>query len=363
MIFFDEAGNSGGNLLDTNQPTYLLLSHNFTIGETYEILKPLRESSKAKELHFIKIKKYRRLQIELIKCLNHPLITHQRICYYVAHKRFMIAIQMVDQLIEPVLYDNGIDIYQYGTNLSTANILHILGTVIWDKSGYDLICERFVNFIREANPKNCYLFYNSVSVFRDQLTPEDGMILDLIMWSYKHLDTIVPSLDKYSLDATLSCFNSHCQFWAKVYNKPFDIVFDQSKQIDYWRNLIDFLTLHLPEQEVGYGSRKYKYPLLINELKLDDSLNNPQLQLSDIFASSLNYMFTNWARGNDEDEFLKEINQSKLHQIATELKMWPSEEVTPESLDMVDGIGVNPLDFIAKIAAEKPNEYNKVFKN
>lgn len=360
MIFFDEAGNSGGNLLDSDQPTYLLLSHNFTVEETNEILQPLRESSNAKELHFARIKKYHRLQNELIKCLNHPLIQPNRICYYVAHKKFMIAIQIVDQLIEPVLYENGIDIYQYGTNLSTANMLHILGTVLWDKVSYELICERFVKFIRKPSSQNCELFYQSVINLRKKVSHKDGMLLDIIIMSHKHLNTIVPSLDKYSLDATLSCFNSHCQFWAKIYNKPFNIIFDQSKQIDYWRDLINFLKLHLPEAEVGFGSRKYKYPLLIDELKLDDSLNSLQLQLSDIFASSLNFMFANWSRGN-EDDFTKEIDNSKLHEFGNELKMWPSTEVTPEELNMTDGSGTNPLDFISNVALIKPDEYNKAF--
>ncbi|WP_442588472.1 DUF3800 domain-containing protein [Pedobacter sp. AW31-3R] len=361
MIYFDEAGNTGGNLLDNNQPTYLLLSHNFSLDETEEVLKPLSEVTKAQELHFSKVKKYHNHRKELIKCLNHPLIQPNRVCYYVADKKFMIAIQMVDQLMEPVLYAGGVDIYQYGSNLSTANMLHISGTVIWDKKSYSEMGELFVKFLRAPTKENCIPFYRSVYKLRSSLSRENGMLLDFILMSEHHLGTIVPALTKYTLDPTLSCFNAHCQFWAKLYKKPFDITFDQSKQIDYWRDLIDFLTLHLPEGEVGFGSRKYKYPLLIESLQLDDSKNSKQLQLADLFASSLNYMFGGWTK-QSEDEFSIEINKSLLHKNGYELKMWPTTDVTPEALDMTDGSGINPLDFIAEAATKKPSEYKKSFK-
>ena len=361
MIYFDEAGNSGSNLLDLNQPVYLLLSHNFNVEETEEILKPLKLVSQAAELHFTKVRKYQRLRTELLKCLNHPLIQPDRVCYYVAHKQFMIAIHLVDQLIEPVLHSQGIDIYQYGSNLSTANMLHIFGIMIWDQTKYKEICGWFVKWMRSSAREDCLGFYRSVHDLRSKLSREDGMLLDLIMASTQHLDTIVPSLNKYTLDATLSCFNAHCQFWAEHYKKPFDIVFDRSKQIEYWKDLIAFLTENLPEGEVGYGSRKYKYPLLISNLEMNDSHESPQLQLADLFASSLNYLFINWSNGQ-EDRFASEIDGSLLHKNAEEKKMWPATDVTPDALNMTDGSGINPLDFIAAAASKNPEKYQKAFR-
>lgn len=49
-IYFDEAGNSGQNLLDKNQPIYVLVSHNFSIEEAEAILKPLETNSS--EIYF-----------------------------------------------------------------------------------------------------------------------------------------------------------------------------------------------------------------------------------------------------------------------------------------------------------------------
>ena len=62
MVFFDEAGNSGDNLLDADQPLFTLLSHDFGEKEAELLLAPIRKSSNAKELHFKNLKKYSKTQ-------------------------------------------------------------------------------------------------------------------------------------------------------------------------------------------------------------------------------------------------------------------------------------------------------------
>ena len=47
-VYFDEAGNSGQNLLDINQPIFAIASINFTIEETKDILSSIKSDG---ELH------------------------------------------------------------------------------------------------------------------------------------------------------------------------------------------------------------------------------------------------------------------------------------------------------------------------
>ncbi|MDN3584914.1 DUF3800 domain-containing protein [Mucilaginibacter flavus] len=357
MIYFDEAGNSGGNLLDKNQPTFVLASHNFTADETAKLLAPIKAISNADELHFKNLKKFQKFRNAIVEIFNHELIKSDRIYHYFAHKQFMVAIQLVDQLIEPVLYGEGIDIYQYGSNLATANMLHILGTVAW-KTEYDKVCELFVKWVRSRSHHDCVEFYESVIGLQQSTQPEFKDILTPIILSTQHLGTITSNFDKYTLDATLSCFVDHCNFWAKIYGKPFDITFDNSKQIDYWRDMIDFLTHSLPTAEVGYGSRKHKYPLLVNSLKIAASHDSESIQLADLFASSLNYIYTNWAK-EKEDDFSKRLQATELFKLTNENKMWPTKKVTPEELDMTEPSGVNALDFIANAATIHRERYDK----
>lgn len=358
MIYFDEAGYSGANLLDKDQPVYLLLSHNYTLEESSEILAKLTDLSNAKELHFKSLKKYEKSRNEIIKALNHELIAKDRVCYYVVHKKYVIGAQIVDQLIEPVMHAFGEDIYQGGFNISTANLLYILGNSAWDKELYDSMCEAFVKWMRTINDDDCKAFYLAVDKLANNTKEDFRDILDMISASRFHLGTIVPAISKYQMDVTVSCFNAHCQYWREILGKPFDIIFDQSKQIEYWRGMIDFLTHSVPKAEVGYGSRKNQYPLLINSYNAGDSHEYLELQLADIFASALNHIFISW-HNNVNDTFSEEIEKTKLYELATQKYMWPSKAVTAEELHMTDYSGKNALDFIAEQRLKNPTPFNK----
>jgi len=361
MVYFDESGNTGSNLLDKDQPTYLLLSHNYSEIEVKEILAPLLEMSKANELHFKHLKKYSKSRKTIISCINHPLVQRDRVFQYVAHKEFMVVIQIVDQLIEHVFHKRGIDIYKGGLNISTANILYIMGKNVWDRKLFTAMCSKFVVWMRTKDKNNGIAFYVSAQKLYASLKhKKDKALVSSILDSLPLVHEIMPSIGKYTLDATLSCFNSHCHYWAGIYKQPFDVVVDNSKQIEYWKDMIKFLTESLPEQEVGYGSRKHKYPLLINSLNIESSESNLQIQLADIFGSALNYCYGQIASGK-VDDFSQAIDDSLLLQTSRGV-MWPGTEMTPEELDMVDETGVNPLDFIAEIASKDQEAIKKVFK-
>jgi hypothetical protein len=352
MVFFDEAGNSGDNLLDADQPLFTLLSHDFDEKEAALLLKPIRMASNAKELHFKNLKKYSKTQKAILECINHELIMPDRAYYYTSLKEFMVVAHIVDQLVELVLNDGGIDIYKGGVNLSTANLLYIMGNNAWDKEAFKKMCSTFVDWFRSNDDAKGDLFYSSVrELYKKVQGSEEEMLVGFILLSERFRPLLKESHSKFTLDSTLSCFVAHCNVWAKKYNKPFDIVFDTSKQINYWREFIQFLTTKLPTQEVGYGSRKHKYPLLINSLKLVDSSTFQSIQLADILASSLNYAYTNKLKGIT-DPFVEQILKSKLSAIQGNA-MWPTTAVTPEELDMTDETGINALNFIAEYSLKE----------
>lgn len=360
MIYFDEAGNSGSNLLDRDQPSYVLLSHNYDHEETEILLRPLLERSNASELHFKNLKKYNKFKNAIIACINDDLITNERVYFYYAHKKFMVCIQIVDQLIEPVMHNSGINIYSTGYNIATANLMYMLSTTVWDKLMFEDMCTSFVKWNRSGDIEDCAVFYKSVSRLYSVTSCDYREIFEMILASQKYLLSIRSAFNKYSLDATLGCFNAHCNFWAKIYGRPFDIIFDNSKQIEYWKEMILFLTESLPSAEVGYGSRKHKYPLLINSLRQESSESLKQIQLADIFASSINYLAIQTIN-DTSDDFSNEILKSKLFLHTSGNSMWPSREMTPEELGMTDLEGINPLDFLAEAAIRNPTKFNKAY--
>jgi len=358
MLYFDEAGNSGDNLLDEDQPCYLLLSHNFSEKESMEILKPLLEISKANELHFKTVKKYSSRQNVLLECFNNPVIAPGRVHYYVAHKPFMVTIHIVDRLIEPVMYNLGIDMYKNGLNLSTANIIYLLGTNKWDYELFKQLGISFIQWTKTAETKDGEAFYAVVEALYNKTSKEDGLeLIEMILTSQYQMEDIANCFEKFAMDATLSCLVEHCHYWSGIYSDPFEITCDNSKQIDHWRSMIQYLN-RLPATEVGFGSRKHRYPLQIKSLQTADSTASIQLQLSDLMASYINHYFINLIK-NQPSDFSNAILNTRLSEIIGN-QMWPSTNVTPESLNMTDTSGQNPLDFLADNAQRNPEEYAKL---
>lgn len=356
MTYFDEAGNSGDNLLDKDQPVYTLFSHDFTEDQCREIMAPLLSISNADELHFKNIKKYHNQREALLQCLRHPLVQSDHLFYYTAHKEFMIVALMVDYLFEHTAYKLGQDLYKRGQNIATANVIYIVSQH-WNREYWKEILTCFIKWIRTAKTVDAKAFYQAARKLISSLARKDEEVfIGMMLMSEPDLEEIQDSFGKFIADPTLACFVAHCTNWGNKYDSSFDVLFDSSKQIGHWLELIDFFN-NLPRREVGFGSRKHSYPLKIGKLETGDSKSSSPLQLADLFASSLNYYAINIAR-NISEPFTNGIEGTGLPNVPHNV-MWPSDLITPEELDMTDESGTNPLDFIAAEVRKDRETFHK----
>jgi hypothetical protein len=351
MIYFDESGNSGDNLLDKQQPVFSLLSHNYNEFEAKAILGPLL-NGKSEEVHFKNIHDKPTYNNAIIACINHDLIVPERIYVTGVLKDYLIIIQIVEYLIEPVLYRGGINLLQEGQNIGMANIIYLMGNNGWDRVLFRTMCDNFIKWGRKKITST--EFYQSVRALfhsiKDDLVPE---LVGFIMASEGIQDSVSEIFEKYAFDPTISVFVSHCCYWGEKLNVKFDIGLDTSKPIDYWRGMIEFLC-NLPEAKVGYGSRQHDYPLKIGNITTFDSKDNLQVQLSDLLVSAYNYVLTKNVM-NLKTPLLEQLMKSKLTTLCVN-DLWPSNKVTPSQLGTKgDFEGQHPLDFLAKQMSVSPN--------
>lgn len=347
MVFFDEAGNTGDNLLDINQPTFTLASHDLTLEEVNHVLKPLYSIVKSNELHFKNLAKRPRYQKELVALLNNDILKGNRSFTYIVHKEFSIIIHIVDRLIEHVMYMNGIDLYQQGQNLTMANMMYILYKSVW-MGDFQNICRLFVLWVRQKTVESCDTFYRAVFNFFEKIKLNNIIgdeFIGFIVISHQYRNEIQNGFDEtYTLDPTLSTFRASCNSWLKKYPEKPEVIFDVSKPIKHFLPIINMLKA-ADEKIVGYGKRKYQFKLNIGELRFENSHQFPQIQLADLVASSLNICAKELASGRELSGFIKDIYDSFLFQDLSGDAMWPSDNVTPESIGMKDAKeGVNPLD-------------------
>lgn len=342
-IYIDESGNTGQDLLNQDQKVFILSSNNFNESEINELKALFIDCN---ELHFVDLKKSEKGRKAIIEFLNHRLITENNIISVVAHKEIMVAGQIVDQLIEPVLFDNEIDIYKYGENIAATNFIFHFGNFFWDKELYKQMLTTFIKMIRSKEKNDIDNFYQVVQKLYDSELTQEKALVNLILLSKEQIQYVLENVNKFTIDVTLSSFFVLCDLWFKKTHLKLDIIQDNSKQIESQNEFIEFSkNIDIKPTEIGFGSRKLVFPTQINSLELVDSKEFSGVQISDLIASSLAFMYNN--RNPKQEKFVKQIQESKLLQLSNYHTIWPTNEVTPEELNMETGQGINILDFLA----------------
>jgi hypothetical protein len=342
-IYIDEAGNTGQDLLNEDQKAFVLASNNFSNEQLLELSKALPKSD---ELHFVALKGSRNGRESLLKFLNHPLISEENIQCFAAHKEFVASIHIVDRLIEPVMYDVGIDIYRYAENINMSNVIFYFGkSGIWNSELFDTMLTSFMQMMRKKTSETIETFYSDAENLLRTIPSSDKTLMKLVMESRNQITSILESIDKFSLDVTLSGFYVICDLWHKRTGKRLRVFQDDSKQISHFREYIDF-TVKIPmdKQEIGFDSRKMTFPSQIEELQMVSSENILGVQISDLIASSIAFMYSN--KNPKHNELVNSIKASRLLNLTNNHTLWPS---TIEQFEKIqrDGKGQNPLDFLA----------------
>lgn len=103
----------------------------------------------------------------------------------------------------------------------------------------------------------------------------------------------------------------------------------------------------------GYGDRKMTFPTQISNLELVDSNVQKSIQITDLIASSLGFMFNN--KSEKLNDFVEEIQNSKLRHLTNCHTIWFATEVSLRELGMENTEGNNPLDFLAGKMIDKNN--------
>ncbi|MDF0715756.1 DUF3800 domain-containing protein [Muricauda sp. 334s03] len=350
-ISFDESGNTGQDMLNEQQRAFVLASLNVKPGGI-EKLNSIFDSNE--EIHFVKLKNSDKGRKQIIKFINDDFINENNIIVSVCDKEYAVVGHIVDQLIETLFYNNQIDIYKYGKNIAFTNSIYMFGNFYWDKQLYKNMLVSFVSMIRIKDQRTINEFYKNAKKLLGSINDKSAELIQLVVDSEKYITEIIEGVTQYTLDVTLSSFLVLSNYWFQNLNQKLNILFDNSKQIEYYNDYIQFMRdLKIRTQEIGYGSRKMIFPTQIKDLKLVDSSKFKSIQYADLIASTIAFMYNN--KNQKQEPFVKEIQNSKLLKLSNFHTIWPSSDLTPEELDMTDASGQNVLDFLATHQINKNN--------
>ncbi|UUC47170.1 DUF3800 domain-containing protein [Flavobacterium cerinum] len=352
LYAFDESGNTGGDLLNRDQPVFVLSSVRLTEAQA-TLLRGLL-TAKADELKFSRLKKSTRYQKEIVALLNHEIISNETVQIALFHKQYCIWLHTVDRLIEHVLREDiGCDVYEDGQNIAITNMLFFCVPAFCDPQAVQEYKQAFINLFQFRDEVHIDKFYTAVEnliasskdeKFVDALLP--------ILGSYRYIDEILNRWDKYNFDSTLAGFINLIDYWGRKTNTFFNAIVDNSKPLVHHKELIDLVTSINKEGEIGTDRRKLKLPLKLIDIEFADSKDFHAVQIADVIAGAANHYFKAVADPRHVDNFSEMLGQTKLVEL-TYSPVWPHMAFTPEELGTQHDGGENILDSLAFLSQRK----------
>lgn len=342
-ICFDEAGNTGQDMLNKDQKVFVLASVKYDDNAQNEIKSVFNVEG---EIHFKQLKNSGAGRKKILDFLNSRWIKEDHIILYYVNKEFNVCGQIVNLLIETVFHHNGYDLYLHGRHIAYTNWIFYFGNLFWNKHLFNRFLESFVAMIRNKDASSISNFYSITEELYHQIDEKE--VLQPVIKSKSHIEEVLGSVDQFSIDVTFSTFLVLCDKWTKQIKNKIDVRFDHSKQIEHYNRYIEKTIENLAKTdktiEIGYDNRTMSFPHQISSVELVNSTDEVGVQCADLIASSVAFAYNN--EEGKMQKFSNQIKESKLFQLSNAQCLWPTDDVSPKALGMEKGEGINPLDFL-----------------
>lgn len=160
--------------------------------------------------------------------------------------------------------------------------------------------------------------------------------------------------DGDELDPIVPAFNVHAAHWSRESNRRFVVVADRSAILEGNQQLfLDFSNPAGKPVSVDYYGERIEYPLKIDRFEFVDSQTEPSIRIADLLAGIAAEAATPMANRERPSPYQKDLMQSVIARNLVLNAMWPTSDVTPESLNASGHTEVNPAsvaaDFIQSV--------------
>ena len=284
-LYCDESGNTGSHLLDPQQPVFALAATSLGTEAAKALVAPLLSASQT-EAKYSVLRRSSRGQTALVALFESPLLTPEVASVVMTDKRYYLATQLVDKLIEPPLYEAGIDLYARDQAVNLARVWHYAGPHIFPNGGWERVLMALQEALKSRTPSTFEQFDATVRLSARDANPEmrdlvAGLLhaqgrLPEFLGIFTHASAFDPAVDSFILMISRI---------METQPGRFAVTHDASKplarQVDLLRALMkpDAATTTL-----GYSGRTMELPLRISSLQFADSRAHPQLQVADLIA-------------------------------------------------------------------------------
>lgn len=307
-LYFDESGNTGGDLLSKDQRYFVLASVDFDETESKEMLLDAFGSSD-KEVHFKKKKNSEKGSKQILSFLSKNIDSikrHSKIV--VVHKEFSVCCSLLLYCFEPIFYDAGLNYWDGGRNIVEANLFYYVLKYTYGEKESLSFYRNFINYFEKRDEVTKTKLLHSLGVLRKRYNDDFAeYFLDCLICSFRDFDGYLE--EGLSLDPAYYCLSGLVKEWLKSLKDRVEIVHDDSSAL---KNLVPQFyqffkeSPEQPEEMIGYAEHKTPFPLNVNgPIEFVTSSSSYSIQVCDLLASASAYCYNNI--GNKDDDFCRDL--------------------------------------------------------
>lgn len=290
-IYCDEAGNTGANLLDPDQPFFVLASNDLSVDEANDLLEHVR-SGQGGEPKFTTLKRRPEGVDRLIRLLADPRLNDNRVRVEVFHKRYMVVTKMVDLVAETLIHDVGGNLYERGGNLAMSNFLYYCMPAFCGEGPTNALLQAFLDLVRHGREHKGRFYEAGAELLN--VSESEAFKRDLVFFTEPSLfEDWYLDFNWSALDPAIPALFHQIMEWGIRKTDRFHVLHDHSKPILASRETFELMMAGPGEESSIFGTdrRKITFPLRALSLNQGDSTLHPQLQVADLCAGVINHHY------------------------------------------------------------------------
>ena len=282
-IYCDEAGFTGNNLLDEQQPAFSYASVAIEETDADRIVRQLRKDFRLQgsELKGAQLAKSKRGRAVILDALGS--IRGRYIATY-HHKKFSLACKFFEYVYEPVLSRYNSLFYQHGFHRFVAALIY-MNFIRKDEPTTNLV-EQFEKFMRSLNPTDAPILFTGAAAnaasdeaFRDVARFIDGYRSVILQESQYVGDWV--------LDLSITALYAQIAQWGERFD-VISVYCDDSKPLRDLTPTLNTMVGRTKRTSIFFGQKRR--PLTFNlaqPIQLVSSATHAGVQLADVVSSAV----------------------------------------------------------------------------
>lgn len=348
----DESGFTGEDLLTADQPLFVQATTDYSKEETQEIIDTIFKDVKADELKHKSLSRKPAHQDRVVELVKHAVSTPKRVRTWVAHKEFAAVTFIVEWWIEPLAYQNGLNLYKDGGNHAMANMLFICLQGFWDEKFRKKVLLAFQRMFRARTQERFGECRRLIEKLWDE-TQGDEKRADIARYLWLSFELLglkhVVGLPPHVLDLALPGLVRVGFSWRATHAGPWEVVHDRSSNMAKQKWLWDQLSAtDLGKAQFDGPVEPSIFPMNVVTTRFADSKDEKQIQICDLLAGATSAAL----QLPDDDSYHMKLNDAGIQSLIVD-HVWPSDAISPEELGKKGWDGNQAIEWISEAMAKK----------